>query len=212
MLNSVAPSTSQQYSSYVRHYVAFCQLRNLTAFPLYQFGTLCVIFGQVGFTWCYTRSLGSYKVPVCSSWVSSLQEFPSFHRLYLTLRGIKRIQGSTYRKKKRLPITPNLLKVLHVNLFNSSMLYEDKLMTWAAMLTAFFGFLRISEYTSLHSHSFDSNTTLCYRDLKVHTSQSSISKSFPTTIEVNIKKFQNRSFQDGYCSSASREWYNGMSY
>ena len=73
------------------------------------------------------------------------------------------------------------------------MLYKDKLMTWAAMLTAFFGFLRISEYTSLHSHSIDSNTTL----LKVHTSQSSISKDFPTTIELNIKSSKTDPFKMG---------------
>ena len=36
MLNSVAPSTSRQYSSHLKQYVDFCQLRNLTAFPLHQ--------------------------------------------------------------------------------------------------------------------------------------------------------------------------------
>ena len=33
------------------------------------------------------------------------------------------------------------------------------------MLTAFFGFLRVSEYTSTFVSSYDPNSTLCYEDV-----------------------------------------------
>ena len=49
---------------------------------------------------------------------------------------------------------------MHSNLFNSSRLYEDKLMLWAAITMAYFGFLRVSEYTSTHKTKFDPLSTL----------------------------------------------------
>ena len=62
-------------------------------------------------------------------------------------------------------MTPDLLRILKFNLFNSSMVYEDKTMVWAAMLTAFFGLLRVSEYTSKSGLLYDNETTLCYDDV-----------------------------------------------
>ena len=38
-------------------------------------------------------------------------------------------------------------------------------MLWAALLTAFYGFLRVSEYTSLYKKSYDSTTTLLFSDM-----------------------------------------------
>ena len=113
MLNSVAPSTSRQYSSYIRQYVAFCQLRNLTAFPLDQQNLVLFVsyLAKSVSHGAIQGHLAAIKFQSAVHGFSSLQEFPSFHRLYLTLHGIKRMQGGTYRKKKRLPITPNLLKV-----------------------------------------------------------------------------------------------------
>ena len=157
MLNSVAPSTSQQYSSHLKQYVDFCQLRNLTAFPLYQ-QNLVLFAAQLAKSLSHSGIQGhlvAIKFMSAVHGFSNPNTFPSFPRLYLTLRVTKRLQGSTHKKKRRRWITPTLLKVLHCNLLNSSMLYEDKLMMWAAMLTAFFGFLRISEYTSVCTHSFD---------------------------------------------------------
>ena len=40
-------------------------------------------------------------------------------------------------------------------------------MLWAGMLTAFHGFLRVSEYTSSHIRKFNPSTTLCYKDITV---------------------------------------------
>ena len=58
-----------------------------------------------------------------------------------------------------------MLSSINFQLFNSSKRYEDKLMLWAAMLTAAFGFLRVSEYTSTFVSSYDPNSTLCYEDV-----------------------------------------------
>ena len=92
-------------------------------------------------------------------------DFKNFSRLYLLIRGIKRSEGKKFSLPKRRPITPNLLHIIHDNLFNSFRIYEDKLMLWAALLTAFFGFLRVSEYTSSHKTKYDPTATLLFEDV-----------------------------------------------
>jgi hypothetical protein len=118
-------------------------------------------------------------------------QFSNFHRLYLLFRGIKRSHGTKYKKPKRTPITPKLLHIIKFNLFNSSIIYEDKLMLWAAMLTAFFGFLRVSEYTSLLSKSFDPESTLLIYDVSIKT-EGGIRR-----VEINIKKSKTDPFRQG---------------
>ena len=83
------------------------------------------------------------------------------------LRGIKRAQGRRHSLPKRLPITPSLLRIINQNLFNSSRFFEDKIMLWAAITTAFFGFLRISEYTTTRKTQFDPSVTLLLSDIRI---------------------------------------------
>ena len=94
------------------------------------------------------------------------------------------MQGDKYNIKKRSPITP--LEEIKFNLLNSSKIYEDKLMLWSAMLTAFFGFLRVSEYTSTFVKSYDPCTT-CYEYVVFKDKQ----------IDINIKASKTDPFQAG---------------
>ena len=114
-------------------------------------------------------------------------DFKNFHRLYLLLKGIKRAHGKKYQLPKRQPITPYLLNLIRVNLFNSSRAYEDKLMLWAALTTAFFGFLRVSEYTSTHRTKYDPQSTLLYTDLTLDND----------IANVNIKASKTDPFREG---------------
>lgn len=93
--------------------------------------------------------------------------FHLYHRLYLLLRGIKRAHGLRYSLPKRLPVTPTMLLSIRASIFSSFRPYQDKLMLWAALVSAFFGFLRVSEYTSTHKTKFDPGATLLYTDLLV---------------------------------------------
>ena len=93
-------------------------------------------------------------------------DFTPYNRLYRVIRGIKRTQGARFKKPPRIPITPNLLLQLGYTLWNSSFIFQNKIMLWAAMLTAFHGFLRVSEYTSSHVKKYNPLTTLCYEDIQ----------------------------------------------
>ena len=77
-----------------------------------------------------------------------------YKRLYRVIRGIRRTQGVRFKKPPRIPITPPLLTYLGTNLWNSSIAFQDKAMLWAAMMTAFYGFLRVSEYTASHQQHY----------------------------------------------------------
>ena len=125
-------------------------------------------------------------------------DFQSFPRLHLLIRGIKRTQGSLHSLPPRQPITPNTLKIIHDNLFKSTRRYEDKVMLWAAMTTAFFGFLRVSEYTSTHKTKYDHTTTLLYSDIHIQGDIAHItikaSKTDPFRQGITIRLAANGSF------------------
>ena len=65
------------------------------------------------------------------------------HRLHRLLRGIRR-QGPLSSHSSRLPVTNRIMVILAQSLRDSSF---NRVMFWAACCTAFFGFLRVSEFT-----------------------------------------------------------------
>ena len=88
-----------------------------------------------------------------------------FPRLHLTVRGIRKSQGTRFRRAKRLPVTPNILRTIKYNLFRSYLRFHDKCMLWSAMTIAFFGLLRASEYTCRRATTHDPQTELCTTDV-----------------------------------------------
>ena len=111
-----------------------------------------------------------------------------FIHLQYILRGIKRYQGVNIRT--RLPITLNHLTLFYNQLqpFNSQN-WNNK-MLWAAICLAFFGFLRIGEFTSnQRSHS---SLQLSASDVQFIPSILS-----PTSVRVKIKCSKTDSFRKG---------------
>ena len=88
-----------------------------------------------------------------------------YDRLYLVLRGIRKSQGRSYNKPKRIPATPNLLRKIKSNLFASNYAYGDKCVLWSPMTMAFFGLLRASEYTCQFVNRYNPETDLCVSDV-----------------------------------------------
>ena len=162
---ALAPTTTENYQNAFNKYTQFCKHHQLKPFPIME-------SNLISFTTDLSYSLAHDSIKVHLSAIAfhgtinnHPVNFKEYKRLYYLMRGIKRAQGSKKRKKKRAPITPALLKTIKDNLFNSGRLYEDKLMLWAALLTAFYGFLRVSEYTSLRKKSFDPSSTLLFNDM-----------------------------------------------
>ena len=172
-------------------YNVFCGQHNLRSLPpseqtLILFATHIASFSSHSNVKLHLSAVKHYAV-IQNNYIP----FKDFHRLYLLLRGIKRSQGRSRSLPKRLPITPSLLRIIKLNLFNSSRLFEDKVMIWAAITTAFFGFLRISEYTSPKKTSHDPSTTLLFNDLALKTHSATVhiktSKTDPFRHGVTIR-------------------------
>ena len=111
-----------------------------------------------------------------------------YKRLYRVIRGIRKTQGARFKKPPRIPITPPLLTLLGTKLWNSSTKFQDKAMLWAAMLTAFYGFLRVSEYTASHVNKYNPSTTLCYEDVAIKSQH---------VISITIKSSKTDPFRQG---------------
>jgi hypothetical protein len=197
----VATSTNQQYASCIKKYIRFCIRLDLAAFPVHQ--TNLVLFAsELAITTSHTNiKVHLSAIKFYSQVYGYGHSFTSFNQLFLALRGIKRTQGSKFKKPQRAPITPEMLRNMHYKLFNSSRVFEDKIMIWAAMLTAFFGFLRVSEYTSSHVNTFDTSTTLCHNNISFHSPAHNTSQSTqgnPTKyISLHIKAAKNDPFRQG---------------
>lgn len=195
LIQSIAPSTGRNYESALRTFLSFCTHHQLTPFPPAE-QTLVLFATNVASYSSHSnikRHMAAIKFSTALRGFSV--RFENFQQLYLLIRGIKRSQGNKYSNPKRLPITPQILHTINHNLFNSSRLYADKVMLWTATLVAFFGFLRISEYTSTHKTKHDPTTTLLCSDVVLKHNSAGInikaSKTDPFRKGVTIRLASN---------------------
>lgn len=86
-------------------------------------------------------------------------------RLHYVLRGIRLIQGNAHMRPTWTPVITqmlaHLLNLIKVNIHNA----HDQAMFAAATLLAFFGMLRISEYTTPSPRCFDPHAHLSINDI-----------------------------------------------
>ena len=157
---SLAPNTIRSYKSAFQKYVRFCQSHNLVVLPIIETNLML-----------FVTSIAKSSVSNIKIHISAAKHFAAlnigqhpfhFPRLYMLVRAIKR---QAKKSRKRIPVTLPLLKVIHAWLLASPITPADQIMLWAALTTAFFGFLRSSEYVSAQVSKFDPHTTLCFEDV-----------------------------------------------
>ena len=174
--------------SHINSYDQFCKFANIPPLPVLE--QSLILFATHLSNHLSHSNITSHIAAI--KYISQVRGFDldltPFSRLYRLLRGIKRSQGAKFKKPLRIPITPPFLLTLGRNLWNSSYAFCDKVMLWAAMLTAFYGFLRVSEYTSSHVKSYDPASTLCFADA-TWVSQSSL--------QLHIKASKTDPFRSG---------------
>ena len=163
LTQSIATSTTRNYNYAMQSFQTFCNYYDLNPRPpseqtLILYGTHVASYSSHSNVKLHMAAIKHFTITA-----GHYLDFKNFHRLYLLLKGIKRAHGKRYSLPKRQPITPSLLHLIKQNLFNSSRAYEDKLMLWAALTTAFFGFLRVSEYTSTHKKNTTHSPLCCTR-------------------------------------------------
>jgi hypothetical protein len=166
LANSLAPTTLKTYRAGFNQYLQFCRGLRLAPFPVREqvLENFCVSMAQrVGYL--------TLKVYCCAIQAfSRLRGFPEcikdMVRLPYVLRGIRRLQGATHTRLPRSPVT---LLQLHQMLSHLATLPDHftQYMLSAAVLLAFFGLLRVSEYTSPASSAFDGAVQLTPSDVVI---------------------------------------------
>ena len=166
----VAPNTQKTYRTGVNHYRRFCAQLGVPHLPLNQVTLelfVVSLASRVGHK--------SIKVYLCGVLLDSTlsgfsEQIRGMPRLHYVIRGIKVSQGQAHVKPPRVPVTiGNLHTLLH--LISQSYPHHDREMLASAVLLAFFGLLRVSEYTAVSSSHFHRPTKLCLQDVWVDISR-----------------------------------------
>ena len=163
--NSLAPRTNEQYNRCINNYILFCRHFMIQAFPVTEYNLMlyATFLSQ-------HSSHNNIKVHLSAIKYHDIRfghhtQLPPLPRLYLLIRSIKRTQGQKHAKPKRQPVTIEMLTQIHKHLLASDFSNYDRQMLWTACTTAFFGFLRSSEYLSTSTKEHDPSTTLLYSDI-----------------------------------------------
>ena len=166
----MAPSTWAAYQTGIRHYLSFCAQFSLDPLPLSE-----VMLENFSSSLQLRVAYKSLKVYLCG-----VQYWAKLHnckvlvsdmpRLQYVLRGIRRFQGDKFSRAVRPPVTWALLQVVCAFISRSEAPF-DRDMLLSAVLLAFFGLLRVSEYTSPSPSRFVPSACLTIHDVSINWSR-----------------------------------------
>jgi len=187
---STAPSTQNTYRSGIRSYTTFCLSNQITPFPVTE-ASLCFYAVSLANRKLSFKTIKVYIFGVLyqNNMLGQFSRLSDFNILFHTLRGIRRSQGNLSSRPPRSPITIQHLHIILDYLNHSGFSPTDKAMFQAASLLAFFGLLRVSEYTCPSPCRFDPTSHL-------QVSNVSFNANF-TMMLVRIKASKTDPFRQG---------------
>ena len=154
----ISDATKKAYKTGLNKYLAFCAQCKQQAVPASK-DTLVLFITHLA-----SQQLSHTTIQVYLSAVRYLHTANKEHhtftahitpRLGQVLKGIQKMHALTHSPKERHPITFQIMEQIHSLLSNHADNYYN-LMIWAACCTAYFGLLRVSEFTTSspkHSNS-----------------------------------------------------------
>ena len=199
LTNSVSKSTRLAYNTGRRTFIQFLLLQGLVFdCSILPFVTEDILVDFVAY--CFQQlklKYGTIKLYLCGvkygyiiQGTASPFESNSLHRLHAALIGIKRIQG--LQRNPKMPITGDILKKLCQSLESGYFDMYTNILMKAAVLLAYFGFLRCGEFTVSKTFSHDMHLTL--GDISIYEGHLSVllkqSKTDPFRKGVSLLIFQ----------------------
>ena len=192
----LAASSTRTYTSGTKRYIQCCSACKVTPLPVTEakLSAFVSLLAKDGLAFstirCYLAAVRHHQI-ACGLGDPGV---PTMSRLEYILQGVRREKAGQANKPgtQRQPITPSiLLKVFSVwSRLEASALPKAK-MLWAAACLAFFGFLRVGEFTSPTVHTFDSNVHLTRQDISVdHPKQ-------PSVMYVTLKQSKTDQLKNG---------------
>ena len=164
---SLAFNTLRAYGTGIRQYHQFCNSHNIPPLPLTEFivenfaVSLCT---RVGYK---TIIVYLYGVQYWSKIQGCRVLIKFMPRLRYVLSAIRRVQGNTFKRPSRPPVTWHMLERICAFITKSESPVDADMLT-SAVLLALFGLLRVSEYTTPSTSAFDEAIHLTVSDVAVH--------------------------------------------
>ena len=189
----LASTTRATYSAGWKKFINFCAGTHLISIPASEHTLLLFVTSMAA------SNISHGTIKVYLSAIRHMHVMSGLHAhftlqltpwLQLALIGIKRSQAATSPPRTRLSIT---LRIMHgiKDLLSQQPSSYDNIMLWATCCLAFFGFLRVSEFTVPIQGDYDESTHLSLKDISVD------SRSNPRLIKVRIKQSKTDPFRQG---------------
>ena len=162
----LSTSTRKGYKSGLHKYITFCTETNLQPVPVCE-DTLLFFATYLAQQHLSYPTIQVYLSAVRHSQIIAGKSLPlATPRLSYVLKGIRRSSVITYQTRERLPITFPIMERLHAVFAKHPGNYRD-IMIWAACCLAYFGLLRVSEFTTSSPNHFDLSTDLLLSDVAI---------------------------------------------
>ena len=192
-VNGLAASTLSTYSAGQIRFTNFCRQLKVTPVPSTE-DTLILFATYLATINISHTTIKVYLAAVRHMHVSaglfSFFDKQLTPRLQLTLKGIQKKQGITKPPRIRLPITLQIMGSLKTLLAKQPGSYFN-IMIWAACCLAFFGFLRVGEFTVPADNQYDDSCHLSFSSISID------SRVNPQQLKVMIKQSKTDPFRKG---------------
>ena len=191
--NGLAVNTRTTYIAGQHRYRNFCQAINVTPIPTSE-QTLLLFATHLA-----TCNITYSTIKVYMSAIRHMHVTERHHeefysqltpRVQLALKGIQKSQATSHTQRTRLPITLEILQSIN-GLLSAEPHSYDNILIWAACCLAFFGFLRVSEFTIPNDTNYDSECHLSPSDISVD------NRDYPQLLKVTIKQSKTDPFRKG---------------
>lgn len=191
----LAQSTIRTYSAGVKKYMTYCTRVGKAPLPTSEdlISGFVAMLAKDKLSYASIRTYLSairYHQIACGHGDPGIFQMP---RLEYVLKGVRKDEAhnkAARRGRDRQPLTPRILKQLF-EVWKRHPVIRDTKMLWAATCLAFFGFLRVGEFTSPASTTFDKDVHLSLSDVSVD------SASAPSMLFVRLKQSKTDQLRQG---------------
>ena len=192
-LSGLSPSTRKAYQVGFQAYKTFCIYTNRQKIPTSE-ATLLLFVTYLADQSCSSSTIKVYLAAVRNAHVAQGEHVhfmkASTPRLQQVMKGIQREQATTTCHRIRKPITISIMSQIQRILSRAPS--HHNLMIWAACCTAYFAFLRCSEFTTPSQKAFDPNCHLTLKDVAVDC------RASPKIVSITIKASKTDQLRQGH--------------